>query len=257
MTAIGATGLLYLPGRSAVHRLAPEAKIVAMVAVTVVIVLTPPRHVWAFAAYLGLLLAVAAVVRARPRWLLRRSVIELPFVAFALLLPLLGSGERMHWHGVSLSATGLVDGWNILAKGSLGVLASLLLAASTSARELIIGLDRLRCPQPIVAIATFMLRYVDLLLDQANRMRVARLSRGYDPRFLWQVGAFAKGIAMLFLRAFERGERVYLAMISRGYGGRLPTPTDVEPAGPAQWAAAAILPVAAAVIAVIATGVPW
>ena len=67
-----------------------------------------------------------------------------------------------------------------------------------------------------------MLRYLDILADDARRMRIARLSRGYDPRFLWQVKAFAVSIGALFLRAFERGERVYLAMVSRGYTGRLP-----------------------------------
>ena len=69
-----------------------------------------------------------------------------------------------------------------------------------------------------------MLRYLDVLADEARRMRIARLSRGYDPRFLWQVKAFAVGVGALFLRAFERGERVYLAMVSRGYAGRLPAP---------------------------------
>ena len=79
-------------------------------------------------------------------------------------------------------------------------------------------------------------------------MRIARLSRGYDPRFLWQVKAFAVGVGALFLRAYERGERVYLAMVSRGYTGRLPAP-DGTSAGALQWCAAAVLPLAAATIA--------
>ena len=102
------------------------------------------------------------------------------------------------------------------------MLASLLLAATTTMRDLILGLDRLRVPTVFTQIATFMLRYLDVLADEARRMRIARLSRGYDPRFLWQVKAFAVGVGALFLRAFERGERVYLAMLSRGYTGRLP-----------------------------------
>jgi cobalt/nickel transport system permease protein len=131
------------------------------------------------------------------------------------------------------------------------VLASLLLAATTTTRDLIHGLDRLRCPQVLTQIATFMLRYLDVLTGEARRMRIARLSRGYDPRFLWQVKAFAVGVGALFLRAFERGERVYLAMVSRGYTGRLPSP-EGSAATTAQWAAAAVVPVAAGVIAVAA-----
>ena len=128
------------------------------------------------------------------------------------------------------------------------MLASLLLAATTTMRDLILGLDRLRCPQAFTQIATFMLRYLDVLADDARRMHVARLSRGYDPRFLWQVKAFAIGVGSLFLRAFERGERVYLAMVSRGYTGRLPAPEGAG-AGVGQWSAAAVLPLAAAAIA--------
>ncbi|MEU6205543.1 energy-coupling factor transporter transmembrane component T, partial [Micromonospora musae] len=124
-------------------------------------------------------------------------------------------------------------------------------AATTTMRDLILGLDRLRCPQVFTQIASFMLRYLDVLADDARRMHVARLSRGYDPRFLWQVKAFAVGVGSLFLRTYERGERVYLAMLSRGYHGRLPRP-EVEPPPVAQWLAAAALPAASAGIALAA-----
>jgi cobalt/nickel transport system permease protein len=82
-------------------------------------------------------------------------------------------------------------------------------------------------------------------------MRIARLSRGYDPRFLWQAYAFAVGAGALFLRAYERGERVYLAMLSRGYAGRLPGLYGPG-ASPATWAVALSLPAAAAVVLVLA-----
>ena len=136
-----------------------------------------------------------------------------------------------------------------------GFLASLLLAATTPARDLILGLDRLRCPSVFTQIATFMLRYLDILAGDARRMRIARLSRGYDPRFLWQVKAFAVGIGALFLRSYERGERVYLAMVSRGYDGRLPRP-EAGGATAVHWARSALLPAAAATIAVTAVLLP-
>jgi cobalt/nickel transport system permease protein len=101
-------------------------------------------------------------------------------------------------------------------------------------------------------IATFMLRYLDVLVGEARRMRVARLSRGDDPRFLWQLRGFAAGLGALFLRAYERGERVYLAMVSRGYDGRMPGGRQGPPAAARQWAAAATVPVTAVGIAVAA-----
>ena len=244
----GHTHVLHLDRNSPVHRMAPEVKIAAMVLFTIVVVATPREEFWAFAGYTALIAIVAAFARVRPGWLLKRSLIEVPFVILAVVLPFVGEGEKVTWLGMTLTVEGLYGAWNIIIKGTLGVLASLLLAATTTARDLIIGLDRLRCPQVITQIATFMLRYLEVITGEARRMRIARISRGYDPRFLWQVKAFAIGVGSLFLRAFERGERVYLAMVSRGYTGRLPAPAESS-AGVLQWSAAALLPVAAAAIA--------
>jgi cobalt/nickel transport system permease protein len=240
---------LHLGHDSPVHRLPPEVKIVAAVLFTVIVVLTPREDFAAFAGYAVLLAPVAAAARVRPGWLARRATIELPFVLLAVALPVAGHGERVTWLGLSLSVDGLYGAWNIAVKGTLGVLAALLLAATTTGRDLIAGLDRLRVPSIFTQIATFMLRYLDILAGDARRMRIARLSRGDDPRFLWQVKGFAVSIGALFLRAFERGERVYLAMLSRGYTGRLPR-TDQPGASARQWLASAALPVAAAGIAV-------
>jgi cobalt/nickel transport system permease protein len=245
----GHASILHLDHDSPVHRMAPQVKTAAMVVFTVVVVLTPREEFLAFAGYTVLLAVVVALARVPPGWLLKRSLIEVPFVILALVLPFVGSGETVRVLGQDLYVEGLYGAWNIVAKGTLGVWASLLLAATTTPRDLIVGLDRLRCPQILTQIATFMLRYLEVITGEARRMRVARVSRGYDPRFLWQVRAYAAGIGSLFLRAFERGERVYLAMISRGYTGRLPTP-DATGAGILQWTAGALLPLAAATIAI-------
>ncbi|WFE34053.1 cobalt ECF transporter T component CbiQ [Micromonospora sp. WMMD975] len=245
--------VLYRESGSPVHRLPPEVKITAMVLFTVAVVATPREAYWAFGGYALLVVAVAALARVGPRWLLGRALIELPFVLFAFALPVLGAGERVEVAGLSLSVDGLHGAFNILAKGTLGVLASLLLAATTTTRDLILGLDRLRCPQILTQIATFMLRYLEVLVGEARRMRVARVSRGDDPRFLWQLRGFAAGVGALFLRAFERGERVYLAMVSRGYTGRMPAVWQGAGAATAgQWAVAATVPVIAASIAAAA-----
>lgn len=241
---------LYLDRDSVLHRLPPEVKIAAMVAVTLAVVVTPREAVWAFGGYAMLVAAVAVAGRVPAGWLAKRSLVELPFVVLALALPFLAAGEPITVLGVQMTREGLYGGFNILAKGTLGVLLSLILAATTTTRDLILGLDRLRCPQILTQIAMFMLRYLVVLVDEARRMRIARVSRGDDPRFLWQLRGFAAGVGALFLRAFERGERVYVAMVSRGYGGRMPDAwlsTGVATRG--QWLAAATVPVVAVTIA--------
>ena len=121
--------------------------------------------------------------------------------------------------GLSLSEPGLWAAWNIVAKGTLGVLAAIVLASTTPVADLLLGLERLRVPRVLTSIAGFMVRYLDVIAGEAARMRIARASRGYDPRWLWQARAIAASAGTLFVRSYERGERVHLAMCSRGYAG--------------------------------------
>jgi cobalt/nickel transport system permease protein len=82
-------------------------------------------------------------------------------------------------------------------------------------------------------------------------MRVARESRGHDPRWIWQARAVAATAGALFIRSYERGERVYLAMVARGYDGSMPV-LHHHRASRAEWAMALSLPAAAAAVSVTA-----
>lgn len=213
---------LYLPGTSAAHRAAPQVKIVCAVLAMLCIVATPRERFLAFAFYLLVLLTLWALARIPPGTLARRAMIELPFVVLALLLPFVGPAPHTVVLGVSVSVAGALAGWNILAKGTLGVLVALTLAATTTASDILLGLRRLRVPAVCTTIAGLMLRYVEIIVAEARTMRMARICRGHDPRFLWQAGATARGIGMLFLRSYERGERVHTAMLARGWTGAMP-----------------------------------
>jgi cobalt/nickel transport system permease protein len=247
---------LHVPGASPVHRLPPQCKLVAHLTFVLVVVATPRERIWAFAGYAALLAAVAAVARIRYGLVLRRTMIEVPFVVFALLLPFFATGEKITVPGgLELSEPGLWGAWNILAKGTLGVVASVLLAATTEPRLLLLGIERLRMPQLITQIATFMLRYADVVTGEMSRMRTARAARGFEARDLRDAGVLARSLGALFLRSYERGERVHLAMVSRGYDGRMPVLYDVG-ASRAQWALASVLPLAAGLVALAAWTAP-
>jgi cobalt/nickel transport system permease protein len=242
---------LHLPGSSPVHRLPAEVKIAAAFLGVVCVVITPREAFGVFGGYLLLLAAVWAVARIPPGWIAVRALIEAPFVVLAVLLPFTGGGPTVEVLGLALSTEGLLGAWNILVKGTLGVLTSLTLAATTPLRDLLLGMQRLRVPSLVVTIATLMLRYVDVIAGEARRMRLARISRGHDPRFLWQAGATARGVGVLFVRSYERGERVHLAMLSRGWAGEMPRLSDARTSR-AQWVAG-LSPVAVA-LALAVTG---
>jgi cobalt/nickel transport system permease protein len=239
---------LHRAGGSPLHRLPAHCKLVALLAFVLVVVGTPRTAYWAFGAYALLLAAVVAVARLPPLFVLRRMTIELPFVVFALALPVLAAGPRVEVLGLALSVNGLLGAWNILAKGTLGVAASVLLATTTDPRDLLVGIQRLRGPELLTQIATFMLRYADVVAGEARRMRVARAARGFRSRDPRHAGVLAHSAGALFIRSYERGERVYVAMLSRGYTGSLPALAE-PPARARHWLAAALLPAAALAVA--------
>ncbi len=213
---------LHFHGHSWVHRLPAHVKLVALVAFMLTVVATPRDWFPVFAGYLLLLFVLVAISRVPPTYLAKRMVVEVPFVVFAALLPFVATGPQVEVLGLSLSEQGLLGAWGLLVKGTLGVLASLLLAATTEPRALLAGLERLRMPPLLVQIMGFMIRYLDVVTAELRRMMTALRSRGCDPRSPRHWPVLARSLGALFIRSYERGERVHLAMLARGYTGTMP-----------------------------------
>jgi cobalt/nickel transport system permease protein len=242
---------LYFRGDSAIHSLRPECKLLAQVLFVFAVVATPKESVWAFGVYAAMLVALAGVAGLPFRFVIKRMGIETPFLIFALLMPFFGHGDQVSVLGIPMYVSGLWSAWNILIKGTLGLLATIVVSATTPMADLLRGLERLHLPRAFTSIAGFMVRYLDVIAGEAQRMRVARESRGYDPRWIWQVRAFAASAGSLFIRSFERGERVHLAMLSRGYTGSLPE-WGTAGASAGMWIGSLAVPAAAAAIATVA-----
>jgi len=105
----------------------------------------------------------------------------------------------------------------------------------------------LKLPVLMVQITSFMLRYVNVVNDEMERMKIARESRGFEATGIkhWKVLATAAGA--LFIRSYERGERVHLSMLSRGYEGVLPQEEQAE-IKKSVWLTAMMYPIVAAII---------
>jgi cobalt/nickel transport system permease protein len=213
---------LHFHGHSPVHRAPAHLKVLALLGFMLVVVATPRQAYAVFAVEAAVLLAVIALSRVPLRYLLPRMVVEVPFVVFAALMPFIAHGPRTEVLGMTVSEPGLVAGVALLVKGTIGVLASLTLAATTEPQDLLRGLQRLRAPDLVVQIMGFMIRYLDVVTAELGRMMTALRSRGCDPRSPRHWPVLARSLGALFIRSYERGERVHLAMLSRGYDGRLP-----------------------------------
>lgn len=213
---------LHFHAHSVVHRAPAHLKVLALLGFMLLVVATPRSWWWGYLVETAALLGVVALARIPLGYLGRRMVVETPVLVFAAVLPLVAQGERVEVLGLGLSRPGLEGAATLLVKATLGVLAGLTLAATTEPQALLAGLERLRVPTQLVQIMGFMVRYLDVVTAELGRMRIARESRGFSARDPRQWPVLARTLGALFIRSYERGERVHLAMLARGYDGRLP-----------------------------------
>jgi cobalt/nickel transport system permease protein len=120
------------------------------------------------------------------------------------------------WH---VSGAHLLLFWNLLIKSYLAVLTLILLCSTTPYNALLQGMEHLGAPRLLTMLAGLAYRYQFVLLDEVLRMKRARDARGYRGQWLWQAQVVGQMIGTLFVRSYERAERVYLAMVARGFDG--------------------------------------
>lgn len=206
------------PFDSSLHRLDARTKLIGTMALVIVVVSTPPQAYGGFAGYAILLVAGLAIGRVPIGYVLARWLIVLPFLVGVAAVPFLGPGDVRVW-GVSVSQAGLLTLWNVVVKASLSVAAMTLLIGSTHFSDLLGALDRLRVPRVLVMLIGTAHRYAFILVDEARRMKRARDARGFGGRWVWQAGVIGRMVGTLFLRSYERAERVHEAMLARGFNG--------------------------------------
>lgn len=202
------------------QRVDARVKLLLLLAYTLAVVTTPITALYAFGLYTALLMIGVVAGRVPARLLAWRLMVILPFLLIAALcIPLYPT----HGYGGHGGYGGHTNGgyWfaNLALKSLLGAGATLLLTASTPFPRLIAGLEQLGAPSVIVMIFSFTYRYFFVLAEELTRMVRARDSRGYRGHWLGDTRVLGQMIGTLFLRSYERGERVYLAMLSRGFQG--------------------------------------
>lgn len=221
---------------SAAHRLDPRVKVVVVVACILSNALLPDGSWLAYGAIGWLVLAAARWAHIPFGFLCKRSLIVMPFLlaAVTIIFTLPGTAVFTFTLGPwTLNATdaGLVRFASILIRSWLSVMAAIWLTATTSFPDLIHALGHLHVPQILVSIISFMYRYLFVMADEARRLLRAREARsarlpgqGGNGGSLWWRAKIAGGIVgQLFLRSFDRSDRVYNAMLARGYRGQLLT----------------------------------
>jgi cobalt/nickel transport system permease protein len=199
-------------GASPLHRRDARTKLAALTAFLIAVSTTPVhagalRVSFAYLGYAALLISAAAASQVPLTGLLRRAALVLPFSAtFALITWFSGDPGR------ALA---------IAEKSFLSGFGALLLIATTPLVQLLAALESLRVPRLLILVTQFVYRYLFVISEHAQHMRLAaqsRYSAGAPAARRFKAASGALGV--LFARSWERADGIYRAMLARGFSGR-------------------------------------
>lgn len=226
---------LYSPRRSPIHDLDARLKLIFTLAFLLFLNLLPQDAWVAFLLFLTISLSLALLSQLGIGFVLKRSLLALPFLMAAL--PLVITGPQPHlplplWQGARLaySPAGLERFLAIALKSWVSVQLAVLLAATTRFPDLLRAFQQLKVPAVFIAVIGLMGRYLSVIRDEtlslmrgrSSRSASAPVARHSGGSLLWRARITGGMAGSLFLRSLERSERVYLAMLARGYHGELP-----------------------------------
>jgi cobalt/nickel transport system permease protein len=202
--------------RGPLTALAPEVKVVGLIAFLLVVAVTPPTAPWALVAHGGIAVAGATLALVDWRAVVGRLALDLPLAVLAVAYAFAGRAPSVEVVGVSLSEPGLRVGLGILAKATIGIVAVSALAASTSVPETIAGLGRVGAPAWFRQLLALAARQLQVLRADLARIRRAVEVRTASQRRTVALAAGARSLGSLFIRSTERADNLRLAAELRG-----------------------------------------
>jgi cobalt/nickel transport system permease protein len=225
----------YHETESFLHRLDPRVKVVVTFAFILSNALLPDGAWVAFGCSWLFLLFANLLSQLGLGFTFKRSLVAIPFalIALTVLFSLPGkpltSFHLLMWK-LTITDTGLLRFVSILIRSWLSVQMAILLVATARFPDIIHALEHLKVPAILTTIIAFLYRYLFVLADEVFRLMRARESRAAAApgqrsggSVAWRAGVAGHMAGQLFLRSYERSDRVYNAMLARGYAGHLET----------------------------------
>jgi len=225
----------YHDTESFIHHLDPRVKVVVTIAFILSNALLPDGAWLAFGLAWLFLLMVNALSRLGLLFTFKRSFVALPFALVAITVLFSIPGEPLstfHFLMWKLTVTdmGLLRFMSILVRSWLSVQMAIMLVAVARFPDIVHALEHLRVPSILTTIIAFLYRYLFVLVDEVFRLLRAREARSAAAAgsrsggsVAWRARVAGNMAGQLFLRSYERSDRVYNAMLARGYAGHLMT----------------------------------
>ncbi|HQO76823.1 MAG TPA: energy-coupling factor transporter transmembrane component T [Candidatus Saccharicenans sp.] len=199
----------------------PRAGLLSFVAVAVGAVCLPgSTPFWKFAVFLALLISINYLINQQPgklmKKLLRLLIFLVPFFIFLLLVTLLFSGKK------ATPARSLFNLGQIAARMIIIITADVIFILGQTPEDIMAALHQSHLPHSITNLMTSAIRYFQILTDEAVTSFRARASRETGRSSLRQrLKITGLIIEKIFMRVMDRGQRIYAAMLSRGYEGQM------------------------------------
>ena len=204
-----------------IHHLDPRAKVIATMLFLITVISFPKYEIVALAPFFLFPVLLMTLGEIPVRFIVKKVIAVSPFAIFiGIFNPFLDIRTVAVILGVPISG-GWLSFLSIILKFALTVSAALLLIATTSFPGVCHALRRLGFPALFVSQLLFLYRYLFVLMEEAMRIIRAREMRSFGSRGTG-VKVFVRLIGILFLRAVDRAERIYYAMLSRGFQGDIP-----------------------------------
>jgi len=208
--------------KSPLHSVRPTAKVIVFFALIVFCLSAKATAYLSFAGYFAFLLVCLAVSHVPPIHVLRRTLVIVPFMAMAAVsIPFMGRGVHAQGTGAATMHPGIIVFQGVVIKSYISIFSLVILSSITRFPHLLGGLRRMGIPRVFLSSMSFAYRYLFLLVEEMERMKRARDARCYSGKWLWQTKVVGRMIGTFFVRCYERAERVYQAMASRGFEGRV------------------------------------
>jgi cobalt/nickel transport system permease protein len=205
-----------------IHRLDPRAKLLATILFVVTVVSFPKYEITGLLPFFLFPVLLFSLGDIPVKFILKKVLLVSSFAVFiGIFNPLLDRQVETSFLGISVSG-GWVSFFSIMLKFFLTVTSALLLIATTSFPGICHALQKMGIPEIFVSQLLFLYRYLFVLVEEAMKIVRARDMRSFGKKG-HDMKTFTRLIGTLFLRTMERAERVYQAMLSRGFNGRLHT----------------------------------
>ena len=210
---------------SFIHRLDARTKFFFTLLFIFTVVSSPSGSWLAFVFYFIVISILILVSKLPIGYVLKRSMVIVPFVVvIAIFVPFLREGEiifsfKIWMIRANITYEGILVLETVLIKAWLSILSIVWLTSVTKVTDLLRALRRLLFPGVLVMIISFMYRYLFVIVDETLRMKQARDCRSFGGNRLRQLRSMGSIIGTLFVRSYERSERVYYAMVSRRFDG--------------------------------------